>query len=85
MATIVSIDSTCNFKNGHYCYGFCLGYQVFEKKSSRISVSFYLIRSGTHGLKYPVQIHKSYTIRFNSTLGNAPTELEIKAKYGLER
>ncbi|RUS91900.1 hypothetical protein EGW08_000302, partial [Elysia chlorotica] len=39
---------------------------------------------GSTGLKYPVRIHKSYTIRFNTSLGDAPTEVEIKAKYGLE-
>ncbi|KAK3713278.1 hypothetical protein RRG08_043860 [Elysia crispata] len=40
---------------------------------------------GTNGLKYPVRLHKSYTIRFNTSLGDAPTEVEIKAKYGLEK
>ncbi|GFO45245.1 transmembrane protein 2-like [Plakobranchus ocellatus] len=39
---------------------------------------------GSQGLKFPVRVHSSYTIRFNTSLGNAPTEVEIKAKYGLE-
>ncbi|RUS91903.1 hypothetical protein EGW08_000305, partial [Elysia chlorotica] len=39
---------------------------------------------GTNGLKYPVRVFKSYTIRFNDSLGDAPTELEVKIKNGLE-
>ncbi|GFR65862.1 transmembrane protein 2-like [Elysia marginata] len=39
---------------------------------------------GTNGLKYPVRVHKSYTIRFNNSLGAAPSHVEIKVKNGLE-
>ncbi|GFO45244.1 transmembrane protein 2-like [Plakobranchus ocellatus] len=39
---------------------------------------------GTNGLKYPVRIHQSYTIRFNTSLGSAPTDVEVKVKNGLE-
>ncbi|GFS06988.1 WSC domain-containing protein 1, partial [Elysia marginata] len=39
---------------------------------------------GTNGLKFPLRVHKSYTIRFNTSLGDSPTEVEIKIKHGLE-
>ena len=37
------------------------------------------------GHKFTLMVSKSYTVFFNSTLGESPRDVQFKARFGLEK